>query len=120
MEMKFYELIGVKQWKKFVLWIMALFIRNPKERRGGNYYLEKINLGSIKKFKKQLHFNASIHIVGAILCLSFIVMNLLSEQISIVSTVIQVLILILNLYCIMLQRYNWLRIKKILDRAAFK
>lgn len=66
MEMKFYEIIGVRQWKKFVLWLMAKSIRNPNDRKGGNYYLKRLDLNSVKDFKKALLFNGIIHIIGGL------------------------------------------------------
>ena len=117
MEMRVYELLGVKYWKRFVLWIICLLIRDPKDRKGGNYWLDDISVASIKKFKKQLLFNASLHI-GAILVtnIPFFIMNLLDNNIPMM--IYQVIWFLVNFYCIMLQRYNWLRIKKILKKIS--
>ena len=116
-EMRIYELLGVKYWKRFVLWFPCLFIRDPEDRKGGNYWLEDISVSSIKKFKKQLLFNASLHI-GAILVtnIPFFIMNLLDNNIPMM--IYQVIFFLVNFYCIMLQRYNWLRIKKILKKIS--
>ena len=117
MEMRVYELLGVKYWKRFVLWIICLLIRDPEDRKGGNYWLDDISVASIKKFKKQLLFNASLHI-GAILVtnIPFFIMNLLDNNIPMM--IYQVIWFLVNFYCIMLQRYNWLRIKKILKKIS--
>lgn len=117
MEMRIYELLGVKYWKRFVLWFPCLFIRDPEDRKGGNYWLEDISFASIKKFKKQLLFNASLHI-GAILVtnIPFFIMNLLDNNIPMM--IYQVIFFLVNFCCIMLQRYNWLRIKKILKKIS--
>lgn len=116
MEMRFYEKIGVRQWKKLVLWLMAQIIRNSEYRRGGNYYLESYNLKAVDDFKKQLWFNAKIHIFAIIL--NIICLCTTSNIISF-SALIQVILFFINLYCIMLQRYNYLRIKRVLNKASF-
>lgn len=120
MEMKFYEAIGVRQWKKFVLWLMSQFIRNPKDRKGSNYYLAGINLKSVKKFRMCLLFNASVHILGSYCGFLAIIDLIRLGNIFSFSMLYIIIITLINLYCVMLQRYNWLRIKKVLKRAAHK
>lgn len=116
MEMRIYELLGIKYWKRFILWIACLFIRDHEDRKGANYWLEDISAASIKKFKKQLLFNGLYH-TGAIVVNDIIVfiMKLLGSNISIIY---QVIFFLVNFYCVMLQRYNWLRIKKILKKIS--
>lgn len=120
MEMKFYEMIGVRQWKKFVLWLMAQFIRNPKYRKGANYYLAGIDLKSVIKFKKMLIFNGMIHLCGVLCCIFFIIINITENKFISFATLWEGIWFFENLYCIMLQRYNWLRIKKVLKKVAHK
>lgn len=125
MEMKLYEKLGVLYWKKFVLWVSVLGVRNPNDRKGTNYYLKDLSLKSVKDFRKWLWFNALVHIFGfmySAIWIIYIIINihLYSFYASILFIIIHIIFLILNLYCIMLQRYNYLRIKKVLKRAARK
>ncbi len=119
MEMKLYEIIGIRQWKKFVLWLMALIIHVPaKERHGGSYYLEGINVKYAKNFRKYLIFNGLIHTLLALYSICLVISNV-SEN-DILNIIICSICFFINAYCIMLQRYNWLRINKILKKHALK
>ncbi len=120
MEMEFYRKIGVLQWKKFVLWLMSKIIRNPERRRGGNYYLERIDLKSVRAFKKELLFNGSIHAIGTIAGVKAIISYILTDNVFSIMMLINIIVFLANLYCVMLQRYNWLRIKKVLNKVASK
>lgn len=118
MEMKFYEKIGVRQWKKFVLWLMAQVIRNPKDRKGSNYYLAAIDLKAVKKFRKMLLLNGLIHAWG-LFCVSLLIHYILENNVFSFSMLILIICgFLINLYCVILQRYNWLRIKKVLKKVA--
>ena len=116
MEMKFYEKIGVRQWKKFVLWLMAQIIRDPEERKGGNYYLKERNLNEIRKFRKQLLLNGTIHAFA----ITLNIINIMQNNFISFSTLFQTGWFFVNLYCIMLQRYNWIRIKNLLKKSTRK
>ena len=118
--MNFYRKIGVLQWKKFVLWLMSLLIRNPEERKGTNYYLAGINRKSVKDFRKMLLLNGMIHVVGAIFCIQDIASIIIANNIVSISMLYVIILFFVNLYCVMLQRYNWLRIKKVLNKVARK
>lgn len=118
--MNFYRKIGVLQWKKFVLWLMSQFIRNPEDRKGSNYYLAGINRQSVKDFRKMLLLNGSIHIVGVMFCILDMASIIAANNIVSISMLYTIILFLVNLYCVMLQRYNWLRIKKVLNKVARK
>ena len=43
MELKFNELIGVRKWKQFVLWLSATFVyKDSCSKRGGIHYYKDI------------------------------------------------------------------------------
>lgn len=118
MEMKFYEKLGVRQWKKFVLWLDAKTERNPTKRNGGNYYLNAINVKAAKNFKVALIFNGLIHSIGALFCIYCIMGCISNGDIISYPILIFTICFLINAYCVMLQRYNWLRIKRILKKSA--
>lgn len=64
-------------------------------------------LKDLKDFKKCLYFNSGIHICVLIIC----IINLFIR-----SFIIQIPFIILNLYCLMLQRYNYIRINNIIKK----
>lgn len=134
-ELKIYELLGIKTFKK-----MAFSFRNllsipstkkmTKEEKNNflyntpsNYIMKKGNgFQDLKDFKKMLRLNALTHILGSITCIFFLVFSVIDvfinpiSIISIASIIIQLVFFIVNLYCVMLQRYNWIRINKTIKR----
>lgn len=113
-ELKFYKAIGIKTFRKMVLkTVYAIYIpfyimeKIPKEEWKEtfhstiNYFMKKGN-GSqdLKDFKKYLYLNSSIHIIAAM----FNISSMLSGNFTVIP------IFILNIYCILLQRYNYIRI----------
>lgn len=117
-EMKIYEKLGVRKWKKFVLWLMLFITRDP-EFKGINYNIQSFSLKSVKDFRKWLWFNALIHVNGMINCLYWIIYYINLDR-SFSFIMFYVIFFILNFYCVMLQRYNYIRIKKVLKKATRK
>ena len=75
-EMKIYEILGVKIFRKIVLKISDFCLKKllTKEEQEDfsknttNYKMGKVSdLDDIKKYKKQMYFNAIIHIIGTFL-----------------------------------------------------
>lgn len=118
-EMRIYEMLGVKIFRD-----MAFFLRDiisyplfrlvgvPKEKideelyhSRNNYNLGKIkSIEDVESFKSMLWLNSSIHIIAilAIFINGF--------------AVGEIFWLILNLYCLMLQRYNFIRINRFIKK----
>lgn len=125
-EMKIYELLGIKKFKKMAftlrdtLAIPFTYKMSKEERRksfnnfASNYNLGKVrSIEDIKKFKRQLFFNTSIHVGSGILCLTA-----LSNATSIPFIIADISCITINLYCIMLQRYNNIRINKVIRKMT--
>lgn len=119
-EIKFYEKIGIRKWKKFVLWLMAIIIPNRNPNIGTNYYLGGYNLKAVESYKIYIWFNALIHTFGLIYCFLCVCFGLIESDVTSFKMLLAIIIFIINLYCVILQRYNWLRIKKIQEKAALK
>jgi len=116
MEIKFYEIIGVKYFKKFLMWLEAKLIPEPEYRKVANYNLKSNNLTAVKQFKKMLILNGTIHFIVGIYTIVCIGINILNERFFSFSSIVFAICFLLNLYCILLQRYNWLRIAKVLNK----
>lgn len=130
-EMKIYELLGIKKFRKlvfnFVYILLRPFFRKlPKEEIKKvflniptNYVMKKGNgLQDLRDFKNMLLFNSLVHIAGLIHC----TLGLVSAMaISSFALAIPFLFLsILNIYCIMLQRYNHIKINLVLNKHKQK
>ena len=119
-EMKIYEIFGVKIFKKIVFKIsdfcLKLFLTKEEQedfsKNTTNYKMGKVSdLDDIKNYKKQMYFNAIVHIIGT--CLG---LTTFSYKIGFFNT----LFTILNAYCVMLQRYNIIRINKVINKFSLK
>lgn len=120
LEMKIYELLGVKIFRK-IAFSLASIISLPKKRKmtkeewenynnkTSNYNIGKVkDLDDVKKYKKQMYLNASIHTFGLFLCIVDLLLGGL-DAFFIIMTLI-------NVYCIMLQRYNIIRLNKVIKK----
>ena len=129
-EMRIYELLGVKIFRRIAfairdnLWTLSN-LKMPKEERkyylyhtASNYNLGKVkSLEDIKKFKKLLYLNAGVHIFGLSLCIPF-VLKIVGGTAYLSTTIITFTCIGINLYCIMLQRYNNIRINQIIKKMT--
>lgn len=133
-EKKIYEILGVKLFKKICMFIYDVIYKTislsvPKQYRKEflkskettNYTIGSIkDIEGLKKFKKELLFNGFVHTCGIIICLDFIGLNIFGETPSIAGVVFNIAFLGVNTYCVMLQRYNYIRIKKAIEKAKPK
>lgn len=133
-ELKIYEKLGIKKFKEFTIngrrILFNVIYNNSKEveevlKSPSNYNID-LSLEGVKNFKKEITYNSMIHLVGFIFSLGGIIISIalcfkkvLSSEI--ISLVIGMFASILGTYingsCLVLQRYNYLRIEKILERA---
>lgn len=131
-EMKIYEILGVKEFKKMAFYLRdsifhLIFFKINKEKRNemlynnpSNYIMKKGHgLQDVKDFKKKLFFNFSIHFLSLIMCLTNFLMIIKGNS-SILFIITNVLCSIINIYCIMLQRYNYIRLNQILKRGKIR
>lgn len=129
-ELKIYELLGIKFFKKMFFLIRdvvykIMFLKKSKEELKDIIYnnLSNYNLGKgknfedIKNFKKKLFFNAGVHIIGLLLCIPDFI-KVISGTAILSTTIINLTFIILNLYCIMLQRYNGIRINQLIEKMT--
>lgn len=128
-ELKIYELLGVKIFRKMAFWLydkvwILLTLKMSKEERKKyiyntrtNYNLGKVNsLEDIKNYKKYLFMNAGLHIVALTLCIPNF-LKVIAGTTSILNTIRNLSAIIINIYCIMLQRYNLIRINEVIKKG---
>lgn len=136
-ELRIYELLGIKTFKKLVFKFLYLhkipiaYILGLSEEERQEFLSNKnsyygLNKGhgvkDLENFKSQLLFNALIHITSFIVGLpSFIkiIMTLSSLTFTIPNIILIgffFFVMPANIYCIMLQRYNHIRINQVLDK----
>lgn len=133
-EMKIYEALGVNLFKKFIFKlrdIALLPITSKMNKRDRYDYLynthsnynigQRKDLQSLRNFKKYIWFNAGVHIFSLYFC-SVSVKNIFSLATNNLAVVLlstfNIALIVLNIYCIMLQRYNAIRINKTIRKYA--
>jgi len=128
-EMRLYELLGVKAFRKFVFGIYYVAMiptslgKTKEERKkimyntASNYNLGKVeNLEDLMKFKKMIYFNAFIH-TSVLIMLIPNFLRIANGTSSIFNLVFTGLLGPINAYCVMLQRYNLIRINKVIEKG---
>ena len=122
-ELKVYELLGVKQFRKLVF-LLEKLIHFRDKGVNQNYHISNYSLDEIKKFKKFLFYNGRIHIQNSFWIVIGIILELIFIGNNVILTSVLCEELIRNLYCIMLQRYNYIRMNdlenKIIDKKTNK
>ena len=111
MEQKIYQLLGVNLYRKFVIKVKKGYDKWRGKDDTDNYFLKHYSDEGIIYLKKQLIKNAKIHMVGVIVCCPCVLFN---EHLWI--QLIALVVLLHNLYCVMIQRYNLLRINSLLAK----
>ena len=133
LELKIYEMFGVKLFRKFVFSIYnALdFLRFRgldedtkkmiKHYTSNNYVMGKSDnvLADLKKYKKHIKNNATIHIFGLMACLPLILKAIFIGT-TLSSLIITVIIALINAYCIMLQRYNDIKLNRTIKKYELR
>ena len=122
-EMKLYEKLGVREfrWLAFSLRKVLLYPftigMSEKERRNFFNRPDNYNMGytrntkEIGEYKNNLFLNAGIHVFGLLYCIKGFV-----DHPYLITVPILALPIAINIYCLMLQRYNYIRIKQFTER----
>lgn len=118
-EKNIYEFLGIRIFQRMVFALEKVihFLDHGKNR---NYHFNLKRFDYPNDFKKFLVYNASIHIRNVIFLAMYFLIRLIVSMFggNIVIYHIDYILLILllkDLYCIMLQRYNYLRIQQYIE-----
>lgn len=111
LELKIYKALGVKYFRNLAFKLEKL-IHIKDKKKNINYHINDCkDLVSIDKFKKNLYYNGFIHvknlIFGSVGLALMIILNA-----SVVPVIALSTLLLKDAYCVMLQRYNWIRITR--------
>lgn len=127
-ELKIYELLGIKKFRKMAFKLRDILslpftIAMTKEERHkllyedpSNYIMKKGNgVKDLQDFKKQLLLNAGIHLWALSTCVPGF-LKVIGGTVSLSTTIIILSCVVINIYCIMLQRYNHIRINRAIKK----
>ena len=136
-ELKIYEALGIKQFRKigfirrnFITCALVYPFTLPMKRKErykcvdklyyeqkSNFNLGKItNLDDIKKYKRYPVANAIRYTIDLLTCVPIII-KIIDGRSPLLSTISTTSAIIINLYCIMLQRYNALRLNRVVEKV---
>lgn len=112
MEYRVYELLGVGYYKKFVLFCKSIYNKLTKNKHSNdNYFLRGYKKEDVLYLKENFMKNLKIHLVGVFFGLLVVVIGS-----KLGYRVFGAFLFIWNLYSVMLQRYNMIRIDRILKK----
>ena len=107
---KIYKLFGVLIFKDFVVKLGRK--AGQKSNKPNNYYLWDRSIKGIKLFERKTRYNELMHLAGIILP----IIGLAMTNNDLFTKVILWLVLIVNIHPFLLQRYNRIRIYKLLKK----
>lgn len=110
-ELQVYCLLGVNQFRKLILAFEK--IKHFKDKRQNeNYHPTNLDVFSLERYNGFLIYNAFLHCVSLLFTVLYVVLSTAIVFRNLFMDFFIVFLTLLNLYCIMLQRTNYLKIKK--------
>ena len=110
-EVKIYELLGIKQFRMLVFKLERLIHRNDKGKNI-NYHIQNNSLRGVDAFTKYLFYNGAIHVRNIVFILVYYLFRLILNRPLHWYDSLVLVFLIKDIYCVMLQRYNYLRLNQ--------
>jgi len=139
-ELKIYKALGIKKFQKigfirrnFITCALVYPFTLPMKRterykcvdklyyeQKSNFNLGKVtNLDDIKKYKKYPLANSIRYTVDLLTCVPVII-RIIDGRSPIITTISTASAVIINLYCIMLQRYNAIRLNRVVEKVELR
>lgn len=108
-----YIILGVEVFRRLVF-LLEKIVHLKDKGQNQNYHIDGYNTISTNKFIKFLFFNGAIHAKNLIIIIIYFLIKAILNSLDLFSFEIYDFIIlafgIKDLYCIMLQRYNYIRI----------
>ena len=110
-EMRIYEAFGVRLFRKMVFSLEKLIHRKDNELNS-NYHIPYRDISAIDAFIKYLFYNGSIHVRNLVYFALYCLLKVIFHWRLRFFDLLLGLLAIKDIYCVMLQRYNLLRISQ--------
>lgn len=114
-EVKAYRILGIDFFRRALLWFEKIKNRN-KNKRNENYHPSALDIISLEKHNGFLLYNAFLHGVSMFFIIIYFISAVAFGFDNLAVNVIVVIVSLLNVYCIILQRTNYLKVKECLYR----
>lgn len=110
-EIKIYKFLGIEKFKRLVFKLENFIHRNDNMKNINYHVINSNSISSVENFKKYLYNNGKIHVRSLINGVIIIGITLVLGINPLILTFLG-LLMIKDIYCIMLQRFNWIKIKE--------
>lgn len=108
-ELKLWRILGIVYFRKLVMAVEKWLHRNDK-CYNSNYHIKGYSCEALVKFYPFLCYNAFVHLLSNFFVIIYIIFRVLGFGGVVCIDIAAFFIFILNTYCIILQRYNYLMI----------
>lgn len=110
-ELQMYRLLGVNWFRKLILIFEK--IRHFKDKqKNENYHPSNFDVFSLERYNGFLIYNTFLHCVSLLFTVLYAVLSITIAFRNVFMDLSIVFLTLLNLYCIMLQRTNYLKLKE--------
>lgn len=118
-EKKTYEILGVRLFR-ILVFKLEKAIHHRDRGKNINYHISNYEPGSLDAFIKYLFYNGAIHVRNILYFAIYIVLRIVWGRGVAWFDIVLLLFAIKDAYCIMLQRYNYIRINERRSRLEQK
>ena len=109
-ELRVYELLGIKLFRKAILLFEK--IRHLRDgNRNENYHPKNTSLATLDSFSGYLIYNSLFHIVSIALVIVYFAITIAMQLRYLGIDILMYIVVVFDLYCLMLQRYIYLKFK---------
>lgn len=109
-EMRVYELLGIRLFRRLVFLVER--IRHCKDGgRNENYHVQDTSRTALIRFSGYLWYNAMFHVISLLLTAVYVVLSRCFSAVNLAVDMVMILVAVLNGYCLMLQRYIYLKVR---------
>ena len=121
-ELKIYQFLGVKQFRALTFKLEKL-VHIKDKKQNHNYHINpdsgksliNCTIDEMEDFKKKLYYNGSIHVKNLIFLTIASLIILIVPSFNKYLLILNLILAIKDAYCVMLQRYNCIRINSVIE-----
>ena len=111
LELRIYYLLGIQRFRKAILRLEKIK-HHGDNNKNENYHPSNFDFISLERYTGFLVYNAALHCVSLIFTVIYLLISITINFHNVVVDIMIVILMILNIYCIILQRANYLKLKE--------
>lgn len=110
LELRIYRLLAVNEFRKAILWFEKVKCYG-KDCKIENYHPSNFDIISLERYNGFLLYNVFLHTISLLFTIGYAFLSITLEFRNIVFDLGMFVLTLLNIYCIILQRSNYLKLK---------